>query len=180
MVSGQTPASAGCRSGCGIFNEGLSRSMFVTCAAHLVNTPPTHSVDLPLLDTCCCSWFAMTQERRINKDHKNLMRKGKEHILPCFITEAWQHCALCLWWLLSVKATSVIMDMFYSAVYIPHIQNRSSCSTMSRQRLVVTFLTNLTTNRKALGIANMQVEAKVMSDVSKWWLQDRWASQALT
>lgn len=80
-VPGQTPASAGCRTECGIFNEGLSCPVFVTSAAHLVKAPPTHSAGLPLLDTCCCSCFGVTQEHYINKGHEELMRKGKEGIL---------------------------------------------------------------------------------------------------
>lgn len=81
ILSVHTRASAGCRTECGIFNEGLSRSLFVTDAAHLVETPPTHSAGLPLLDTCCCSCFGVTQEHYINKMSEELMRKGKEGIL---------------------------------------------------------------------------------------------------
>lgn len=55
--------------------------MFVTNAAHLVKTPPSQFVGLPLLDTCCCSCFGVTQEHYINKGHEELMRKGKEGIL---------------------------------------------------------------------------------------------------
>lgn len=76
IVSGPTPTSAGCRRECGIFNEGLSSSMFVTDAAHLVKTPPTYFAGLPLLDTCCCSCFGVTQEHYVNKG-----QKGKEGIL---------------------------------------------------------------------------------------------------
>ena len=53
--------------------------MFVTDAAHLVQTPPTCVAGLPLLDTCCC--FGVTQEHYVNKGHEELMRKGKEGIL---------------------------------------------------------------------------------------------------
>lgn len=54
-----------------------------TNTAHLVQTPPTSSADLPLLDICCCSCFhrALTPQRHINKADKKLMRKGKDGIL---------------------------------------------------------------------------------------------------
>lgn len=52
--------------------------MFVTAAAHLEKTTPTHFAGLPLLDTCCCSCFGVTQEHYINLVHEELMRKGKE------------------------------------------------------------------------------------------------------
>lgn len=81
IVSGQTPASAGCRTECAIVNERLSCFVFVTSAAHLVKTPPTYFADLPLFDTCCCSCFAVTQVHYINEWHGELMRKGKEGIL---------------------------------------------------------------------------------------------------
>lgn len=55
--------------------------MFVTNAAHLVKTPPSHFAGLPLLDTCCCSCFGVTQEHYINKGYEELMREWKEGIL---------------------------------------------------------------------------------------------------
>lgn len=63
------------------FNEGLSCSMFVTDAAHLVKTPPTRFAGLPLLDICCCSCFGVTQVHYINMGHEELMRKGKDGTL---------------------------------------------------------------------------------------------------
>lgn len=60
------------------FNEGFSCSMFVTSTAHLEKAPPTHFAGLPLLDTCCCSCFGVTQVHYINMGHEELMRKGKD------------------------------------------------------------------------------------------------------
>lgn len=115
------PASAVCRKDCGIFNKGLSCFVFVTNTAHLVNTLPIHFGGLPLLDTCCCSCFGVTQEHWINKSHEELMRQGKERILAVgTLTSGWRFLGLPtyesiarLWWLLSLQ----IVTHSYSVVY---------------------------------------------------------------
>lgn len=76
-TAGRTPASAGCRMLCGIFNERLSCPVFVTEAAHLARAPPTFSADLPLLDTCCCSCFGTSPEDYINKGRSASTSAGR-------------------------------------------------------------------------------------------------------
>lgn len=72
----RTPASAGCRVLRGIFNERLSCPVFVTEAVHLARAPPTFSAGLPLLDTCCCSYFGTGPEDYINQGRNESMRRG--------------------------------------------------------------------------------------------------------